>query len=92
MAEALDVSFQAVSSWERDEYRPETDKLIRLAELLGTSVSSLVEEKKPFKTREAIYDWEHMKTFVKTTDEDRDQVMKMYYDAIAGNPKAALVI
>ena len=183
VAEALDVSFQAVSSWERDEYRPETDKLIRLAELLGTSVSSLVEEKKPFKTREAIYDWEHMKTFVKTTarnfklqntlkavdyaveahegqkrkkstipyiyhplnlachalsmgiredeilaacllhdvvedcgkryeelpvneeakelvrllthekttDEDRDQVMKMYYDAIAGNPKAALV-
>ena len=30
-------------------------------------------------------------THEKTTDEDRDQVMKMYYDAIAGNPKAALV-
>ncbi len=61
-----------------------------MAELLWTSVSSLVEEK-PFKTHEAIYDWEHMKAFVKTTDEDRDQVMKMYYDAIAENPKAALI-
>ncbi len=30
-------------------------------------------------------------THEKTTDEDRDQVMKTYYDAIAGNPKAALV-
>lgn len=24
IAEALDISFQAVSSWERDEYKPDT--------------------------------------------------------------------
>lgn len=68
IAEFLGVSFQAVSSWERDEYKPDTDKLIRLAELLDVSVSAIAEEKhKAFKTREAIYNWEHMKTYVKTT-------------------------
>ncbi len=68
VADALDVSFQAVSSWERDEYKPDTDKLIRLAELFDVSVSAIAEERhKAFKTREAIYNWEHMKTYVKTT-------------------------
>ena len=68
VAEGLGISFQAVSAWERDEYKPDTDKLIRLAELLDVSVSALVEEKhKVFKTRETIYNWEHMKTYVKTT-------------------------
>ena len=68
VAEALGITFQAVSSWERDEYKPETDKLIKLAELLDVSVSAIAEEKrKVFKTKEAIYDWEHMKTYVKTT-------------------------
>lgn len=68
LADKLDVSFQAVSSWERDEYRPDTDNLIKLAEVLDVSVSALVEENhKPFKTKEVIYNWEHMKTYVKTT-------------------------
>ena len=68
VAEKLGVSFQAVSSWERDEYKPDTEKLIRLAELLDVSVSSIVEERADtFKTKQAIYNWEHMKTFVKTT-------------------------
>ena len=68
IAEKLDISFQAVSSWERDEYKPDTDKLIRLAELLGVSVSAIVEDKANiFKLKDAIYNWEHMKTYVKTT-------------------------
>ena len=68
VAEVLGISFQAVSSWERDEYRPDTDKLIRLAELFDISVSAIVEEKRStFKTKETIYNWEHMKTYVKTT-------------------------
>ncbi len=82
VAESLNVSFQAVSSWERDEYNPDTDKLIRLAELFDVSVSALVEEKKPFKTRDAIYNWEHMKTFVKTTARNfglRDTLMAVDY-------------
>ncbi len=68
VAEAVGVSFQAVSSWERDEYKPDTDKLIRLAELFDVSVSAIAEEKhKSFRTKETIYNWEHMKTYVKTT-------------------------
>ena len=68
VAEALGVTFQAVSSWERDEYRPDTDNLIKLAEIFDVSVSVLVEEKHQlFKAKEAIYNWEHMKTYVKTT-------------------------
>lgn len=68
VADALDVSFQAVSSWERDEYKPDTDNLIRLAGLFDVSVSAIVEEKRnTFRTKEAIYNWEHMKTYVKTT-------------------------
>ena len=68
VAEKLGITFQAVSSWERDEYKPDTDKLIRLAEIFDVSISSIAEEKRnTFKTKEAIYNWEHMKTFVKTT-------------------------
>jgi len=44
LADKLDVSFQAVSSWERDEYLPETDKLKPLAATLNTTVSFLMEE------------------------------------------------
>ncbi len=68
LADQLDVSFQAVSSWEREEYNPDLDKLIRMAEIFDVSLSNLVEEKKPhFDTSKAIYDWEHMRTFVKTS-------------------------
>ncbi len=68
VAEAVGVSFQAVSSWERDVWKLETDNLLRLAEFFDVSVSAIAEEKhKAFKTKEAIYDWEHMRTYVKTT-------------------------
>ena len=68
VAEALGVSFQAVSSWERDEYKPDTDRLIRLAEVYDVSVSAILEEKsRIFRTKDAIYNWEHMKTYVKST-------------------------
>lgn len=68
IAEKLDVSFQAVSSWERDEYKPDLDRILKLAELMDVSLSALAEEnRRVFKTKEAIYNWEHMKTYVKTT-------------------------
>jgi len=68
VADKIGVTFQAVSSWERDEYKPDTDKLLRLAELFDVSVSALVEDKTNiFKTKDTIYNWEHMKTYVKTS-------------------------
>lgn len=44
LADLLDVSRQAVSKWESDTAYPETDKLIRLAELYGVSVDYLLRE------------------------------------------------
>ena len=69
VAEKLNVSFQAVSSWERDEFIPEAWNLIELAKVLDVSVSSLVEDRNgtTFKTTKNIYDWKHMFTFIKAT-------------------------
>lgn len=69
VAEKLGVSFQAVSSWERDEFVPDTWNLIELAKVLDVSVSSLVEDRngETFKTVKNIYDPDHMFTFVRAT-------------------------
>lgn len=68
IAEMLDVTFQAVSSWERDEYRPEFDTFVKLTEILEVPATAIIEDKSAtFNTKEFIYNWEHMKTFVKTT-------------------------
>ena len=68
VAEVLDVSPQAVSSWERDEYLPDTRNLIGLARLLGVSVASLtLDSDYDFETKREIFSWERQKTFVKTT-------------------------
>jgi transcriptional regulator with XRE-family HTH domain len=44
LAETLGVSRQAVSKWESGQSWPETDKLIALSELFGTSLDSLVKD------------------------------------------------
>ena len=68
LAEKLGVTFQAVSSWERDEYLPETANLLKLADVFDVPASAILEDKRgTFKTKETIYNWEHMKTYVKTT-------------------------
>ena len=69
VAKELNVSFQAVSSWERDEFVPETFNLIELAKVLKVSVSSLVENRDEcvFQTQKEIFEWEHMASFVKHT-------------------------
>ena len=68
LAERIGVTYQAVSSWERDETKPDVEKLLKLAEVFDVSLSALVEERSHvFKTKEAIYNWEHMKTYVKTS-------------------------
>lgn len=68
VADELGVSYQAVSSWERDEYLPDTKNLVGLARLLGVSVNSLTEDSPyDFETKREIFNWKHQKTFVKTT-------------------------
>ncbi len=68
LAEKLAVTFQAISSWERDEYRPEFDTFVKLTEVLEVPSTAIIEDNSnTFSTKEAIYNWEHMKTYVKTT-------------------------
>lgn len=75
VGDLLGVSFQAVSSWERDEFLPDTENLIKLSRALKVSVSSLADDSPyAFKTKERIFDEEHMKTFVKVTAKERDLV------------------
>ena len=40
LAERLDVSRQTVSKWERDETMPETEKLVRIAQLFDADRKS----------------------------------------------------
>lgn len=42
VAEKLDISFQAVSSWARGETTPEIDKLVSLAGLYGVNLDWLL--------------------------------------------------
>jgi len=68
LAEKVGVSFQAVSAWERDEYLPETSNVLNLMRALDASADAILDDRKwEFDTKKEIYDWEHMKTYVKTT-------------------------
>ena len=66
LAEQLQVSFQAVSLWERNESLPDTDHLVRLSRLLSCSLDDLLsEEAAPQWTLHArLFNEEHMYTFV----------------------------
>ena len=65
MAELLGVSPQAVSSWERDEYLPDTKNLVALADLLDVTLDSLLREDNGWEMGPVNCDPERMFTFVK---------------------------
>jgi len=44
LAEALEVSRQAVSKWERDEAMPETEKVVRISEFFQVSTDYLLKD------------------------------------------------
>lgn len=61
------ISFQSISLWENGNNLPSLDNLIKLADILGVSISYLLEDKHfDIYNQKAIYDIEHMKTFIKT--------------------------
>ena len=70
LAEKMDVTFQAVSSWERDEFQPETEKLKPLAKALNTTVSYLMEEQttlaKQWELHDAMFSVDNMLRRVRT--------------------------
>ena len=47
LAQAMDVSRQAVSKWENDQSSPDTIRLIRLADVLNTEVEYLATGRTP---------------------------------------------
>ena len=66
LAELVGVSFQAVSTWERDENLPDTAHLQILATALNTSIDALFDDGKRAWTLKAPHsDPEHMYTYVK---------------------------
>lgn len=69
IAEALDVSFQAVSSWECGDYQPNIDKLDQLAKIMGISTSKLLDREYEIQSRwelnDRIFSEEHMYTFIR---------------------------
>jgi len=68
LAEILDVSFQAVSSWERETYLPDTEKLSSIAKALHTTVGKLIDDSDgpAWELRDRIFDEDHMYTFLKS--------------------------
>ena len=67
LGEKLGVTFQAVSSWERDEYLPETKNLAALSEALDVSLDSLLAgEERNWELKPVNFDPDRMFTRVKT--------------------------
>lgn len=75
LAEQVGVSFQAVSSWERDEHAPETEKLKLIANALGVKAGFLLGEEDmavpDFTMHDRLFHEERMYTFVKAAAASR---------------------
>ena len=68
LAERLEVTFQTVSAWERDEYLPETKKLPALAAALDVSLDALLSEDRPgWKPASMNFDPDRMYTYLKAS-------------------------
>ncbi len=73
LGERLGLSGQAVSTWERDEYLPDTKNLIALADALDVTLDSLLREDNGWEMKPVNGYFGHMFTFVK----GRAQVYRM---------------
>jgi len=66
LGEAVGVSLQAVSSWERDEYLPDTARLPLIARALGLTPGQLMEERPEagWDADDRLFDEERMYTYI----------------------------
>lgn len=72
LGEELEVSFQAVSSWETGKFLPDADHLPALAKALDISLDALFAEKdRQWSFRRVNFDEEHMFTYVKSKAQER---------------------
>lgn len=68
LGEAMEVTFQAVSGWERDISAPDTNRLTQLAKVLDTSIAYLMGEKPDcvaWNMDDRMFSEDRMYTFVK---------------------------
>lgn len=70
LADALELSRQAVSKWENDQASPDTIKLIKLAEVLDTEVEYLATGRKP------VYEHPIILNMVKKEDKILEKVVE----------------
>ena len=74
LGEQLDVSFQAVSTWEQGKFIPDSDHLPALAKALDLSLDALfAEEEHPWEMKRINFSFSHMFAFVK----GRAQILNM---------------
>lgn len=80
IADKLNVSFQSVSLWERDEAKPDIDNLIALSELFNVSLDRLVkgDTDKCYELSSRLFDEEKMYTFIKTYARENDLRQTLY--------------
>ena len=66
LSEKLGVTFQAVSSWERGEFLPDTERLPGLSRELNLGLNALLADRDPNWELESVnFEPDHMKTYVK---------------------------
>ena len=79
LAELMEVSFQAVSSWELGRYAPDLSRINKLADVLGIPaerlLSDMPESALPVRTR--FSNEEHMYTFLKTACRSARNIPKL---------------
>ncbi|MDO5399846.1 MAG: helix-turn-helix transcriptional regulator [Eubacteriales bacterium] len=71
LAQALDVTRQAVSKWENDQSSPDTLKLIQLSQVLDTEVEYLATGRKP------VYEQPIVLNMVKKVDKVVEKVVEV---------------
>lgn len=76
LAEILQVSFQAVSSWERGQYMPDMEKLLQIATVLHVSVASLVEDLENsfggWELHDSMFSEKHMYEYIQAAATERN--------------------
>ena len=66
LGEKLDLSFQAVSSWERGETVPDLKNLVRLRDVLGVSLDALTSDSDTgWELKNPNFSEDHMYTYLK---------------------------
>ena len=85
LASALEVSRQAVSKWENDQSRPDSMKMIRLAEILDTDIDYLTTGRRNYERRPPVV-LKTVETVEKIVEKPVVQVVEKVVEKIVEKP------